>query len=148
MKFLCLFVASLAIVAISSAKDIQFEECSGKTGVVTSVNVEPCTEEPCKFKKGQQVKMSATIKPKETIDNAQLTVVIDMEGIEVEYPDIESDLCKTIKCPLNAGETATATYEITAEDFFPDMLTDMKWEAKDKDDNVVFCAKAKVGIQS
>lgn len=147
MKIVLVVAVAFAIIATGSGRKIKFTEC-GANGVVQSVDVVPCNEEPCTFTKGEQVKMTAAFVPKEKVQSATLNVVIDMEGIEVEYPDIETDLCKKVNCPLEAGKQVEASYDITAEDFFPDMFTDMKWEAKDNNDKVVFCAIAKVGIKS
>lgn len=149
-KMKCLIIAVfLAVVSCNvHAKQIKFTECSGVTGVVQQVDVEPCDNEPCQFKKGQTVTMKATVKAKERVEAATLSVTIAMEGIEVDYPDIEPDVCKKVTCPVEAGQTVTAEYQITAQDFFPDMDVDMKWEAKDNNGKVVFCAISQVGIQS
>lgn len=148
MKGIIATLAFAALLVNVYAKDIKFEECSDVKGVVQKVDVEPCTEEPCRFKKGETVKMSATVKPKEKVEAGKLSVTISMEGIELEYPGIEPDICKKVSCPVEAGQEVTAQYDITAEDFFPDMLIDMKWEAKDSNDKTIFCALAKVGIES
>lgn len=149
MKLTIFAIVSLALVSCNVfAKEIKFEECDGTKDIVQTVDVEPCTAEPCVFKKGEKVKLRATVKAKERVEAATLKVNIEMEGIEVEYPDIEPDVCKKVKCPVEAGSVVTAEYDIVAQDFFPDMTVDMKWEAKDNNNKVVFCALAKVGIQS
>lgn len=147
MRVISVLALTFLFVASVSSRNIRFTEC-GAQGTVQTVDVEPCKKEPCEFKKGQQVTIQASIVPKEKFENGKLNVVIDMEGIEVEYPGIETDLCKKIPCPIEKGKEVKATYKITAEDFFPDMLTDMKWEAKDANEKVIFCVVAKVGIQS
>ena len=148
MKVILAIALTFAIVATSSGTHIKFEECDDVLGIIQYVDVNPCNEEPCKFKKGQKVTVEMSIVPKETFENGVLSVVVDMEGVEVEYPDIETDLCKKFGCPLAKGVETKATYELIAKDFFPDMLTEVKWESKDFNQKVIFCAKAKISIES
>lgn len=49
---------TLALVCVVSARQIKFDDCGN--GEVQSVDVNPCESEPCKFKKGQEVTMTAT----------------------------------------------------------------------------------------
>lgn len=49
---------TLALVCVAWAKQIKFDDCGN--GEVQSVDVTPCETEPCKFKKGQEVTMTAT----------------------------------------------------------------------------------------
>lgn len=54
MKVLLL---TLALTAAVSGRLIKFDDCGN--GEVKSVDVDPCEKEPCQFKKGQEVTMTA-----------------------------------------------------------------------------------------
>ena len=54
MKVLLL---TLALIVTVSGRQIKFDDCGN--GEVKSVDVDPCDKEPCQFKKGQQVTMTA-----------------------------------------------------------------------------------------
>lgn len=50
-------IITLALFYVVSCKKIKFDDCG--SGQVQSVDVDPCESEPCKFKKGQEVTMTA-----------------------------------------------------------------------------------------
>lgn len=54
MKVLLL---TLALIVTVSGRQIKFDDCGN--GEVKSVDVDPCDQEPCQFKKGQEVTMTA-----------------------------------------------------------------------------------------
>lgn len=54
MKVLLL---TLALIVTVSGRKIKFDDCGN--GEVRSVDVDPCEKEPCQFKKGQEVTMTA-----------------------------------------------------------------------------------------
>lgn len=54
MKVLLL---TLALFCVVSARKIKFTDCGD--GEVQSVDVTPCESEPCKFKKGTEITMTA-----------------------------------------------------------------------------------------
>ena len=83
-----------------------------------------------------------SIGPPKTAQNGVLSAFLDVGGKEFLYPDIERDLCKKFTCPLEAGVETNAKYELIDGDFFPAKVIRMKWEAKDFNNNVIFCAIA------
>ena len=151
MKLLALGVTLVVLVAGANGKQIKFEDCSGddKLAQVLSVDVEPCTEEPCVFKKGTTAKLTTVLKPtKKQINKASIDVTIALDDVKVPYPGIETDLCKKVTCPLVPGQEYKIEYDVPVEDFFPDMTTTMKWIATDDETKGnIFCASAKVGVQ-
>ena len=67
--------------------------------------------------------------------------------MEIAYPGLEPDVCKVIKCPLEAGKKYDLKYELPVQDFFPSMSTVMKWSVKDDNDNEILCASANIEIE-
>lgn len=149
MKFAILGVALLLV--FTDARKIKFEDCSNGVNMadVLYVDVEPCAEEPCIFQKGTVATMTAALKGnKRNVDAASIEVTVDMDDIEVPYPGVETDVCKKLDCPLVMGKTYELKYELPVEDFFPEMLTYMKWVAtEDSTGEQIICAKAKIGVK-
>lgn len=75
-----------------------------------------------------------------------LKVTVELGGVEVEYPGIEPDICKIVSCPIKKGEKYQIVYKLTAEDYFPDMTTRMKWDVQG-DSGRLLCASSIVGIE-
>ncbi|KAI1278368.1 Mite group 2 allergen Gly d 2.02 [Halotydeus destructor] len=143
-----LFNIQLLFILLASsswAKRISFTDC-GK-GEVKWVDVSPCDNEPCMFKKGTNVTMIASIIANQDTETASLEVTVDILGIPVDYPGIDSNLCDKVSCPIVTGKQYEATYVIFADDYFPSLKTEMTWDATGSAGNM-FCAKAMVGIDS
>lgn len=150
MKLLTITFTFVLILSSVLAKKIQFEDCSDGLNLadIEYVDVEPCTEEPCIFKKGTTAKMTAKLKSKADIADASIEVTVEMDEIEVPYPGIETDVCKKVPCPIKIGQEMPLEYEIEVEDFFPEMITYMKWVAtEDSSGKQIICAKAKIGVK-
>jgi len=141
-----LFIVLLSLaVASVSCKVIQFENCGDTTSVKT-VDVVPCDVEPCTFKKGTVATMTASGVFPADAPSGTLKVTVDLGGVEVEYPGIEPDICKKVTCPVKKGQEFSIKYDIHVEDYFPEMVTTMKWDVT-SDSGRLLCAKAKVGIK-
>jgi hypothetical protein len=118
MKFAAIILVSL--VASCSARNISFENCGG-TNVITSVDVEPCASEPCQFEKGSKAVMTAQGVFEKDAASGTLTVTVELGGVEVPYPGIDSNVCNKISCPVKKGQPFEIQYEIDVADYFPEV---------------------------
>ncbi|RWS20870.1 Der f 2 allergen-like protein [Leptotrombidium deliense] len=114
MKLLILCV--LAFCGITFAKLVSKTDC-GK-GEVQSLDIDPCTTDPCNLKAGQTVTFTLVF-----ISNQNSTTAVLGGSASVKVPPFNyvmtlmnfppTSLCDSISCPIVSGITYTATYTIT-----------------------------------
>ena len=88
-------------------------------GEAQFVEVEGCTSEPCQFKKGSKVNVKAQIRANQDSNKGSLSVTVEIGGLEVEYPGIETDICKHVQCPIKKGQLYDITYVVETYDYLP-----------------------------
>lgn len=146
MKAYLLFsVLFLCLTFTVNGRKIKFTDCGPKN--VKWIDVDPCSEEPCRFEKNTTVTATSNgIVPVDAKGGTLLATVL-LEGIEVEYPGIESDVCKLLKCPLVKGEPFELAMKIPVADFFPSVSSQSchsastKYRFTDRYDNEMDCRR-------
>lgn len=108
----------LALVAVQSeCRKIKFNDCGA--GEIQSVDVDPCDKEPCMFKKNSIVHVVSDVIAKKNVAGGELKVTVLLGDVEVEYPGIESDICKLVSCPIKEGDKLNVALDIEVADYFP-----------------------------
>ncbi|RWS23248.1 group 2 allergen Ale o 2-like protein, partial [Leptotrombidium deliense] len=143
MKLLVILFATICFV---SCREIKYTDCGLKkrfliyilkycsfvgNGEVKSVDVVPCSSDPCEFTKGEKVQMTAVIIANQNSNHANISVTVEVEGIPIKFPGIDPDGCKSVKCPLVEGQKYTFKTEIDVQSWMPavsDMSTKMTWK--------------------
>lgn len=149
MKFTSLHIVSIVLflVSSSSCRQIKYNDCG--SGEVKSIDVVPCDADPCMFKKGETVNITSKIVPTRDAEKGELKVTVLVGGVEVDYPGIDPDMCKYVKCPVKKGQEYTAFIQMKVEDYFPEMKTTMKWMATGtKGEGTLMCATAEAGVKN
>lgn len=150
----------------AGTKSIKHTGCGGSR--VLSIDVTPCETEPCMWKKREVAHMSAVVISSVDSNGGILQVTVDLDGLEVEYPGIEPDICKKVQCPIRKGRIYNMTYDVYIEEFFPEVCsscsflisvskshllsiqteTIIKWVVMGSGgEGVILCASALVGIK-
>lgn len=139
-----LFVLSL--LSSASGRKIKFTDCNH--GEVKEIDVDPCNKEPCMFKKGQTATLTVKGIPSNSTDKGQLKLYVLVSDIPVEFPGIEPDICRHVKCPIIAGNEYTVVLKIKIEDYFPPMTSVITAKATGPtDQDLILCASAPAGIE-
>lgn len=112
-----IFLSFCLLFEVTSGRKIAFTDCAA--GEVHSVDVVPCDKEPCMFKKGTNVTMTAEGVSSKGAESGELSVTIELGGVEVPYPGIDPDICHKVKCPVVKGQHYSIQYEILVQDYFP-----------------------------
>jgi hypothetical protein len=148
MKFTSLHMSIVLFILIfsSSCHQIKYTDCG--SGEVKSVDVVPCDADPCMFKRGETVNITAKEVPTKDAEKGELKVTVLVGGVEVDYPGVDPDMCKYVKCPMKKGQEYTASIRLKVEDYFPELTMTMKWKATGtKGEGTLMCAKTEVGIK-
>ena len=144
-KLLIILSCALLLVPVDSRR-IKFKDC-GSSAEVKEIDVDPCPSEPCKFKKNSIVTAVTKGKFGKDAEGGSLKATVDLGGIEVEYPGIESDVCKIVECPMRKGNDFELKINIHVEDYFPSVDTVMKWKAEGTNgEGILLCVTIDVGI--
>lgn len=116
MSRLFLF-AILCLALTAESKRIKFKDCGQKE--VQWVDVEPCSKEPCTFKKNTIVHVSSQVNSRTSVAGGTLKATVLLGDVEVEYPGIEPDICKLVSCPIKSGDSFNVKMDIEVADYFP-----------------------------
>ncbi|KAI1278367.1 Mite group 2 allergen Eur m 2 [Halotydeus destructor] len=142
MKY-AILLTFLFATAAQSLK-IAYDDCGN--GEIQWVDVEPCTEEPCQFDKGITVSVKAAFIANQNTKAGDVSVTINIEDMEIEYPGVETDLCKIMTCPLVKGQTYVADYKIVTADYLPEITTTLTVKANGENGPLA-CANARAGLK-
>ncbi|RWS27379.1 group 2 allergen Blo t 2-like isoform 1 [Leptotrombidium deliense] len=140
-------VLLLVLFGCVFAKDIKFKDCAN--GELKSVDVDPCDSDPCVFKKGRPVTLKAKFVANHNVENVELKATIDLEGIDIKYPGLDSNGCNYLSCPLVQGKEYELVYKVPVMQGLADMRSSMKWVLTGKETRKVLgCAEVEFEVQS
>ncbi|KAJ5415018.1 hypothetical protein N7509_000116 [Penicillium cosmopolitanum] len=136
-------------------KDIAFKtNCGGNvlnlttgTGNITSVDVVPCSEEPCQLQKGKEAHITLRGVAKEAIQEGRIDTTMSVLGIQVPVPNVERDICKTVsKCPIMAEQPIVADLVVPVSPIAPVAKTTITVTVSSQD-GLVFCVQFPVFLE-
>lgn len=141
----------LAIDAISS-KRIRHQSCTSQTrGEIMSVDVTPCDQDPCSFRRGVQETLTIKFIPSEDFSSAKIYAngMKDMRGSErsISLP-INHNACQGygLTCPQQAGVLAELAFSVKPPFYIPRGDYALEVFIKDQNNNMVVCAKISLEI--
>ncbi|CAG5119328.1 unnamed protein product [Candidula unifasciata] len=139
IRTVALIVASFLAV---SAEVIQFKDClpsEGVTGHATSVELSPCTSQPCNFKHGQTVNVKITFTANNDTPTLKSTVYGIVFNVPVEFPLPNADACSNsgLTCPIQKGQTYTYSSSFDVKDSYPQIELVVMWKLQGASSNEV-----------
>ena len=146
MLFLPSLFLTAFIASASCMKLINFTDCYH--GEVKAIDVIPCDTEPCMFKKNTTVTLKVSGTPSRDAESGQIKLFVDLNGVPVEFPGIEPDICKHVECPVKSGKSYTVPLILKIEDYFPAIMTKVTAKATGPGgkDDLILCASAPAGV--
>ncbi|XP_053204369.1 mite group 2 allergen-like Ixo r 2 [Panonychus citri] len=141
-------VTLILIVATVEAtgKNITFTNCVD-TGKINWVTVDPCESEPCTFQPAMDVTVQGELVSVSTSTAPKLEVQVNVLGFWTTYPDLDSDGCKYLTCPLTAEKATAFKIVLTTLDWLPPMKTQIRFILYDNDGvTELNCAQADIKI--
>ncbi|XP_032237192.2 NPC intracellular cholesterol transporter 2 [Nematostella vectensis] len=149
----CISLVILSLLAFASStqgRKISFKACESPAGKLVELDLEPCEEEPCTFHKGSNETCKATFVPNELVSSATIEVFGIIGGVQVPFPLKNPNVCENhgVKCPINAGDSATLDLNIYVSNLYPSLKLIIKFELKGGDNKLVFCGEFSAQIKS
>lgn len=142
--------AVLFLVAVGSAvaqiRDAVYEDC-GSTAEIVSVQVEPCTSDPCTMKRGTVASIHFEIVSDQDSNTAKLVATAKVFGLDIPVPGVDPDMCKgVIKCPIVKGQNYKGKISMTLPKMAPMGEVPLTLKVKG-DKGVSVCATSKIILQ-
>uniref|UniRef100_A0A0C9SDR1 Putative secreted protein n=1 Tax=Amblyomma americanum TaxID=6943 RepID=A0A0C9SDR1_AMBAM len=112
--------------ATAQARQISFKSCGG---TVKSVQMQPCSSEPCAIKRGDTARIDMAFTSNQNSPTLVMVISALLEDdLELPLPMTDSDGCKGrgIQCPLQEGTAYTFNYKLKIQPFYPKMNTTAK----------------------
>lgn len=102
-------------------RKVNFENCTKNDDVtVESLDINPCSEEPCIFHKGSTVSVTVMFTPLEEVKSGELSVDAIAFGHRLPMVNKEN-ICEGhgVTCPLEKGKKQTFTIDQKVERYYP-----------------------------
>merc|ERR1712150_213501 len=140
-------IVLLTILALGCAKMVTFKDCGSVGGKINSVDLSPCTTEPCQLTGGNNYSASVNFTSNEGSNAVTTKVYGIIAGVPVPFP-VPSDACNNhnLKCPVVAGSTFTYTNSIYCSPDYPKIKLLVKWTVVDDNGKNMFCWVAPLEI--
>ncbi|XP_074633267.1 NPC intracellular cholesterol transporter 2-like [Acropora palmata] len=136
-------------VEIRFGREVTFKNCTKNDDVtVGSLDINPCSEEPCIFHKGSTVSVTVVFTPLEEVKSGELSV--DAIAFGHRLPMVRKEnICEGhgVTCPLEKGKKQTFTINQKVEMYYPPLPIDV--EAYVENDNrKILCIRFKAVIKN
>ncbi|XP_034940011.1 NPC intracellular cholesterol transporter 2 homolog a-like [Chelonus insularis] len=138
--FAQVFVIAVFCIA-ASYQYTPFTECE-QGPAPSALRVEGCTNSPCRFVRGSNVKAQWDFDVVADTDNMKPIVKAKVGGFVVDYPYPEQDACQSLtrgKCPLKQGDSVTYNLNMPVLSNYPKVSLHLTFSLVDKNNNVHAC---------
>ncbi|XP_054153888.1 mite group 2 allergen-like Ixo r 2 [Oppia nitens] len=145
LKLLILLVAIISQIYCLQLTDKSYKPCDNANNV-KSIEVIPCSSEPCAFKRSTQVSVRADFTTQTNADFCRLEMKAQLGDW---YPISEEAACPGfLNCPLKTNEDNTLNYKTTVDSALPAGERLTRWKLIcDSGATQVFCADINIVIQ-
>ncbi|XP_002741349.1 NPC intracellular cholesterol transporter 2-like [Saccoglossus kowalevskii] len=136
--------------SISLQKTVTYKDCGSVMGSIQSVEVSPCSSEPCVFKKSSNVTITIHFTAKEAVTKATSSVHGIIGGVPIPFPLPQPDACKDsgLKCPLVSGQAYDFQQQLEVKSSYPSLKLVVEWEIKDQANKDIVCIEVPAQISS
>jgi len=145
MKVCAIFVAVLFCTV--NANDVKYKDCGSVSGTIESIDITPCPQEPCPFKRSTTINVTVDFTAKVAISSATTKVYGFIAGVKVPFP-VASDACKDMTCPIAAGAKVTYKNSVDVKPEYPNVSVVVQWEVRDQDGKDIICFNVPVQISN
>lgn len=152
------FALLLLAVAAVSSKKISYQSCASSSlgllplwssrGRIVYVDVTPCDQTPCVFKRGSKEKLTISFIPSEEITDAKIYAYGIYRGRRIPLPLPDHNACQGygLNCPLKSGVPAELVYNLEVKKMYPRGSYKLEALIKDQNNNLVICAMIELKI--
>jgi len=88
---------------------------------VLKLDISNCSGDQCVFHKGANAKETAEFVANQDSAKIEAKVIVKINGLELPVPDIDTDGCKYVKCPIVKGQHYAFVREAPVSKAMPNM---------------------------
>lgn len=144
------FLVAIMALSPSQAMKLKFKDCGSRVGEIVSLDVTPCTTDPCVIKRGgTNATVTVTFKPHEQVTSAKIYAFAIFGIIPVPLPLPNPDACSGhgLTCPLKSGQVQELVIAHSIDSTFPQGKVTVKAELKDQERNNIVCGEVTLTLQ-
>lgn len=144
MQHLILLLFSVGLASAQTG-DLKYRDC-GSRATLVSATVTPCDSDPCVIRRGQSTTVSMKIIPHVSSSKVTLDGRFRLWGIYYPIPDLETDLCRSVDCPIKANEPTRVSQSFSINEWSPSFSTNVTLKVMGDDGSIMACIEADVVI--
>ena len=140
--FLALYCFLTLLGPRSTAKKVAFKDCGSVEGQIQSIDVAPCSTDPCVLKIGTNVTGTLAFVSKEVVTSGDVEAWAVMGDFPIPIPPPGGyDLCEGygVTCPLKSGVAVEFQTTQYMESYFPAGQVTLKGQVTEQNKKVLFC---------
>lgn len=143
---LCFLTVTLAVLHATHARQIDFKSCNAANNVI-SVDLSPCDNLPCQFKKGTVVTVTIDFNTSATVQNLTALVYGIVAGVPIPFALPKPDACHecNLTCPIIPGEHVYRN-NFNVLPSYPEIRLAIEWKMVDENRNPVVCVAFPLAI--
>ncbi|KAK7065290.1 hypothetical protein SK128_017861 [Halocaridina rubra] len=109
------------------------------------MDVEDCPTPPCILERGRSYLVNINFTSSVDTDTLTVAATANIGGIEVPWPDLDSDACKQLEnsptpCPISVGNMVDWTMSADVLSIYPTIETVVTFQLLDSSSNPQTCA--------
>ncbi|GFN98954.1 epididymal secretory protein e1 [Plakobranchus ocellatus] len=115
-------------LAVAAAENIPIKDCGSKLATITAIDISPCPQIPCPFKRGTTGNITVNFTSKAEITNATSVVHGIIAGVPVPFPLKDKNACHNMKCPIQIGDKVVYKNGVPVLKSYPTIEVLVKYE--------------------
>lgn len=93
---------------------------------MTKLDISNCSGGTCVIHKGKPVNLDATFTANQDTKKVDIKLTANVNGLELQVPNVETNGCNHVKCPLTKGKSYDFKYSLNVPRLLPDVKATVK----------------------
>ncbi|XP_020908071.1 NPC intracellular cholesterol transporter 2 [Exaiptasia diaphana] len=138
----------ITVVTSIQAMKLNFTDCGSYLGEIHSLEVNPCTSDPCVLKRGDNMTSVISFTPHEQVSAAKIDInaIIAGSPIHVHIPNPNACDGHGLKCPLEKGKKVELVVSQVIRRSAPPGRYRIRTELKEQYGIDVFCDEIRIHL--
>ncbi|XP_060079520.1 uncharacterized protein LOC132558921 [Ylistrum balloti] len=134
-------VIAVTVLAICTAKPINFKTCENAPKTIDSVDISPCSKQPCEFKHGMNVTVTVNFTAPAVSSKLTSEIYGIVAGIPIKFamPNSNGCLKSGLQCPINSSTKYSYVQFFAVIPTYPLISLNVQWDLKDENGKYEFC---------
>ncbi|XP_055879616.1 NPC intracellular cholesterol transporter 2-like [Biomphalaria glabrata] len=104
MKLITFLVVLFSSACWVKSDVVTFKDCGSELGTITQVDITPCSNFPCPFRRNAYTNITVKYTANSDIVSARTSLAAYIAGMSVTFPLRDSNACHSMTCPIKNGD--------------------------------------------